>query len=65
MTLFFILLKIIVFLAIMIIPFAGPKRKKALNQNGISTLAVDEMVIWSTLAANLRIIIWYDFSQNN
>ncbi|HMG10659.1 MAG TPA: hypothetical protein VK609_19235 [Mucilaginibacter sp.] len=42
MTLFFILLKIIVFLAIMIIPFAGPKRKKALNQNGISTLAVDE-----------------------
>jgi hypothetical protein len=42
MTLLFILLKIIGFLAIMIIPFVGPKRKKALNQNGISALAVDE-----------------------
>ena len=42
MTLFFILLKIVAFLAVMIIPFIGPKKKRVLSQAGISTLAVDE-----------------------
>jgi hypothetical protein len=42
MTSFFILLKIVAFLAVMIIPFIGPKKKKAPGQYGISTLAVDE-----------------------
>ncbi|MDN5285302.1 MAG: hypothetical protein JWR38_1576 [Mucilaginibacter sp.] len=42
MTLFFILLKIVAFLAVMIIPFIGPKKKKVPRLSGISTLAVDE-----------------------
>jgi hypothetical protein len=42
MTSFYIVLKIIALLAVVIIPFCGPKRKKAAPLTGISKLAVNE-----------------------
>jgi hypothetical protein len=42
MTAFYILLKISALLAILILPFFGPKKKKAKGITGISKLAVNK-----------------------
>nr|WP_183560402.1 hypothetical protein [Mucilaginibacter sp. SP1R1]MBB6149349.1 hypothetical protein [Mucilaginibacter sp. SP1R1] len=39
---FYILLKVIALLAVIIIPLSGPKRKKAATETGMSKLAVNE-----------------------